>query len=355
MLLSYILALLSKESSLILPVLLALYHYSFKKKVKVKEFFSIGSLAVIYILLRITILKALLANRSYTTNLFQRLPGFFVAITNYVKLLFFPFNLHMEYRLRVFNAGDLKVILGAVILLVLLVYAFRRRESNKLVFFSILWFFVALLPVSNLYPINAYMAEHWLYLPSIGFFLLAAKAISFFYKVERFKVFTKVFVVSSLVFYSYLTIRQNIFWREPIAFYEYTLKYAPDSPRVHYNLGNTYNDIDKREESVAAYKKAIEMKANYTEAYSNLGSVYTDMGKNEEAVAVYKKAVEIKADHADVHYNLGAAYMNMNKTEKAIAAYKKAIEIKDDHKKLYYIKMLHKQVVRFSKKVGING
>ena len=36
------------------------------------------------------------------------------------------------------------------------------------------WFLVGFLPISNLFSLNASVAEHWLYLPSIGFLLFLA-------------------------------------------------------------------------------------------------------------------------------------------------------------------------------------
>ena len=88
-----------------------------------------------------------------------------------MRLMVLPFNLHMEYVARLFAFSDPKVIGGIILLISLLIYAIKARNKNALMSFSILWFFIAIFPVSNLYPINAYMAEHWLYIPSIGFFL----------------------------------------------------------------------------------------------------------------------------------------------------------------------------------------
>jgi len=34
--------------------------------------------------------------------------------------------------------------------------------------FAVAWFFVALLPVANIVPLSTFMAEHWLYVPSMG-------------------------------------------------------------------------------------------------------------------------------------------------------------------------------------------
>jgi len=335
MMVSYALALFSRENSLILPVLVLLYHYSFKKKLKIKEFFSLVSIAFVYILLRITILKALLEGDINNTTLLQRLPGFFVAITNYIKLLFLPTNLHMEYGGDLVRWGNPQAILGAVLLFALVIFAFRKKENNRLTFFAFTWFFVALLPVSNLYPINAYMAEHWLYVPSIGFFLIVAKVISSLCRTKDFRIFAVMIAISSITFYSYLTIRQNRHWRDSISFYEHALKSSPSSPRLHSNLGGAYHAIDKNEKAIAAYKKAIEIKPDNAEAYYGLGVVYLATHRNEEAIIVYKKTIEIKNDYAKAYYNLGSAYHAVGKNEEAIAVYKKAIKIKPDYVNAY--------------------
>lgn len=336
MLLSYALALLSKESSLILPVLLLVYHYSFKERLKVRAFFSIVGLSVVYIIIRLTILKTLLVDVAHTTTLAQRLPGFFTAITSYMQLLFLPLNLHMEYVTANILWGNIKVVLGIVIVFASLICVFMRKKDNPLIFFSVVWFFVALLPVSNIYPINAYMSEHWLYVPSIGFFVVIAQAIILLYRRRGFKIFAIIIAVSSLIFYSYLTIKQNTYWSESINFYKYTLKHAPDSYRVHYNLGVAYKAIGKREEAIHAYKKAIKIKDDYTEAYNDLGTVYYASHKNEEAIAAYKKAIEIEEDYTAAHNNLGNIYYVSHKYDEAIHSYTKAIEIDPDLLEAHY-------------------
>lgn len=336
MLFSYALALLSKESSLILPVLLLLYHYSFKKKVHIKNFFLIVGISLIYVLLRVTVFKAILPDVTNTATLGQRLPGVFAAITSYVRLLFLPLDLHMEYGHPLFRFSDPKCILGMSLLLALLTVAFRKREDSPLISFSLSWFFIALLPVLNLYPINAYMAEHWLYLPSIGFFLVAAKGLQSFYKVQALRILAVSFVIGLLAWHSYLTVKQNVYWREPLLFFQRLLKYAPDSARVYYNLGNEYHNNGEDEEAIAAWKKAIEIRPDYETAYNNLGNTYLALNKGGEAISAYKKAIEIKNDHANAYYNLGNAYFSINKIEEAIASWKKATEIKKDYKEAYH-------------------
>jgi len=336
MTLSYIGAVLSREGSLILPVLLLLYHYTFTKRIKLKVFSPFLVITFIYILLRVTFLRTFLAHPVSSVAFFQRVPGFFVAITNYIRLLVAPFHLfHMEYGNLLFNLASPKAILGILIVFSSLIYAVRNRNSSKLVFFSISWFFVALLPVSNLlYPLNVYMADNWLYVPSIGAFLLLAKILSYLYRKEKGKIPVFVLIVSLLSFYFYLTIKQNEYFARPIAFYKRILKYAPDSKRVHHGLGDAYRDIGKKEEAILWYKKAIEIDPNYAEVYNNLGNIYKDI-KKEEAIASYKKAIELNPNYAEAYNNLGNIYKDIDKKEEAIALYKEAIKENPDFAAAY--------------------
>ncbi|MFC1624164.1 tetratricopeptide repeat protein [Candidatus Omnitrophota bacterium] len=336
MLLSYIASLLSREASLILIVLALLYHYSFRKKMRLRNLLSLLVIAIIYILLRLTLLKDLVSHAPISTTFLQRLPGFFVAITNYIKLLVFPFHLlHMEYGIGLFNITNPGAIIGILILFSSLIYAFRKKDNN-LISFSICWFFVALLPVSNIfYPLNAYMADNWLYIPSLGAFIIIAKGLTYLYRDKRFQILTLFFTLGLLSTFSYLTIKENKYFGEPIAFYKRVLEYAPRSSRVYYNLGNTYRDVGNTKEAISSYKKAIEVNPNHVETYNNLGNIYKDTGKTKEAIPLYKKALELDPDYLAAYNNLGVAYVDIGKTKEAMLLYKKALELNPDHAEVY--------------------
>ncbi|MCM8782290.1 MAG: tetratricopeptide repeat protein, partial [Candidatus Omnitrophica bacterium] len=257
------------------------------------------------------------------STLYKRVPGFFVAIANYFSLLFVPLNLHMEYGQKLFTFANPRAILGMAILFLFLTYAFLKRHNDRLVFFAILWFFVALLPVSNLYPINAYMAEHWLYLPSVSFFLILGYGLTSMYNIKKLRYFALIFLISILCIYSYLTIKQNSYWEESIAFYNRTLRYAPDSARIYYNLGRTYSGMGMRYKAIDSYKKAIEIDPTYAYAYNNLGVEYKEMGKKGDAISLFKKAIELNPNCQQPYKNLCSIYANIGREKEAIAIYKK--------------------------------
>jgi len=336
MLLSYALALLSKENAIILPALLLLYHYSFKEKIKIKQFASVLAPAVIYILLRVTVLRSSLPAELHFTDLFRRIPGFFAAITDYTRLLLAPFSLHMEYGNGLFNLAHPKAIAGILIVSLLPAYAFRKKKADKLFFFCISWFFIALLPVTNIYPpLPFYMTEHYLYLPSIGFFIILARGLISLYSVKRLKWLGIFLTGSLLIFYSGMTINQNNYWKNLLTFYEKTLKYAPDNVKVNSDLGNLYNDTGRYKEAINLLEKAIQLDPTYANSYNNLGNSYYAIGNIKEAISLYNKSLRLKP-HANTYNNLANAYAATGDVDKAISILKKAIEFNPEYPRSYY-------------------
>ncbi|MBU1869784.1 MAG: tetratricopeptide repeat protein [Candidatus Omnitrophica bacterium] len=325
-LVSFALSLFSRENALIFPAVILLYHFSFKVKMRLAGFLSILALTIAYLILRLAGLGSFLPPEHIETTLLERLPGFFVAITNYTRLLILPLNLHMEYGSGLFRFYDFKVILGFIIFVSLLIYAFKKRNADKLASFSILWFFITLLPSSNIYPINAYMAEHWLYLPSIGFFLIVANSLNLLRKKGRLKASIAI-LACLLLAYSFLTIQQNNFWRNPVVFYGRTLKLSPNSVKIYNNLGLAYYESSKPIEAIACYEKALKIDPRHASSLNNLGVVYRHMGKRQEAIDLFKRALAINPDSAEAYYNLGAIYYGFGKKEEAAGFYKKAMQI----------------------------
>ncbi|MFH1752949.1 MAG: tetratricopeptide repeat protein [Candidatus Omnitrophota bacterium] len=370
----YVLALFSKELSLAFPIALLLYHYAFKKKVRAAAFTPMVCAAAVYIFLRTAVLKIPAPHTLAATSFLERLPGFFAAMTNYMRLLFLPLDLHMIYANRTFSWFYPGTLSGVLIVSCLLWHALKKREENKLTFFSISWFFIWLLPLSNLYPINAYMAEHWLYVPSMAFSLMLAKALMSLpgrNKNRRIGFHVSAGILTALLaFYSFLTIRHAGYWKEPAAVYERALRFSPDNAGIYNNLGNTHrgagmmkkamdsyetairvdpgsaaayngmggllSEIEKTKEALEFLKKAEALKPGDADIYNNLGIAYLQMGDEKEAEAYFKKALEANPFHALTYNSLGNLYNSKGDTEKAVEAYAKAVEISPDYAAAYY-------------------
>ena len=309
-----------------------------RRRIKRKEIFFLFILSSLYLIARHALLKLPLAGVE-TPPFTVRTINFFCALLDYLKLLILPFNLHVEYGKAPGALNIAKIIAGATIFSGLLVYAFKKRKENYLVTFSILWFFLTLLPYANIYPINAYMAEHWLYLPSIGFFLVIAEKLSFLYKKNNLRLPLILLTLSLVIFYSIRTIQQNNYWREPLAFYKRTLRYSPKSARMWKNLADEYYMAGDFRKAVKLYKKTLaiepKLKNEHEWVYNALGMYYFNHQDIPKAVRYLKKSLQTTPS-APAHYNLGLAYSALGNYKKAIEEYNQTIAMNNETPGIYY-------------------
>lgn len=108
------------------------------------------------------------------------------ALGGYGQIFLWPVRLFVDRRLAAESAlmagspagwqlwSSPETLLGLVALALLLVSWFTTGEGRALRRLGCGGFAGAFLPISNLFSLNAAIAEHWLYLPSIGLLLLGA-------------------------------------------------------------------------------------------------------------------------------------------------------------------------------------
>ncbi len=301
-LLSFILALFSKENAVVLPFLLWFYHYAFARKISFRRLLPFFAILGGYILFRLLVLPGP-GGLISPAILLERLPVFFAGISEYPRLLLFPFDLHIEYARQISGFSDIKVVAGLILAAGLLILAWRNRSANRGIFFALGWFFITFLPVSNVYPVShSFIMEHYLYLPSLGFFIVLAILLRRPSK-NRFLVFSlRFFATGLLVIYCCLCWRQAGYWKQPLVFYQRTLHYAPQSWRF-------YNEL------------ALE---------------YAGAGDNLNAEAAYKEALRINPDAIGIDYNLLNLYRQANDREKIQAAEQELIQRQEKTLKDYY-------------------
>ena len=94
------------------------------------------------------------------------------ALGDYTRLIAFPTKLYMERSLaegRVYLA-----MLGGVAAIAAAMLWRSKAPGQGLRRLGCAWFAAGFLPISNLFPLNAQVAEHWIYLASVGALLFVA-------------------------------------------------------------------------------------------------------------------------------------------------------------------------------------
>ena len=100
------------------------------------------------------------------------------VIPYYIKLLFIPTNLNLDYDWPIIRHLDLTTVLFFILLSSIASISIWTYRKARLVSFGIIWFFITLSVTSSFVVIYDVIFEHRLYLPSIGFALLIAVMIS---------------------------------------------------------------------------------------------------------------------------------------------------------------------------------
>lgn len=306
--LCYLLALMSKETAIVMPGLLALMALRNYKTYKpyIIQLLPFVAVIVTYLILRATTLNFKNSFNLYdqsnvfTDSLWVRLLTFCKIIVEYVKIIFWPAHLRMERGLAfATSAFDPQVILGVLIIIGLFVTVWWFWRRNFLISFGILWFFIAMVPTSNiLVPINGLVYEHWLYVPVVGAAAALAGLVSFWAdRLYRNGRTYKPYIIIAVVVLTLLcliarTIIRIQDWREPVVFYKQTLKFAPKDYKILNNLGMVLANKGDLQESINYYNLAIAEDSRNPIAYHNLANTYAGLGDLNLAVEYYKKALE---------------------------------------------------------------
>lgn len=331
----FVLAILSKETMIILPLLFILYEFiSDKNNLKgFKKAIPFFAISFGYFISRITFLNfgntlnLYESSNIYTEFLFVRIFTFLASLLEYYSLLLWPTNLHMERSFPVFvSFFSPKVFISFLIFVGLAFLAYYSLKRKKhIIFFGICWFFISFLPMSGiLVPVNSFLLEHWLYFSSIGFFIIFSYFVHRLLKVKKQRLLAVIIIVLLVSCLVVTTINQNKNWENPIIFYNNILKYEEGTPRVYNNLAMAYSDRGKRDLAKKYYKKSIKQSSNYPQPHYNLARVYIEQKKYSEAIYHLEKSININPNFFYSYYLLGEVYEEQNKTQLAKKYYKKA-------------------------------
>ncbi|MEA3463930.1 MAG: tetratricopeptide repeat protein, partial [Patescibacteria group bacterium] len=219
------------------------------------------------------------------------------------------------------------VLIFAVILAIITIICVKTWRQDRMITFGFLWFFIILLPRTNIWQINRPMYEHWLYLPMIGFWLaLFSLLILVFQKIKKkqnklalplaYAGFAALAVC--ILSFSALTVLRNNDWQNAITFYEKNLHYTPNSFIQHNNLGMAYADAGREQEAIIEYRKAIAISDVYPQVHYNFGNSLRALSKTDEAIEEYYKAIKMSPTFSMPYNNLLAIYLEQDNQEKII-------------------------------------
>jgi len=325
-----VLALLSKESMVIFPLLasvLVLYQWELydkdERRWRVSVVGGMIGMSLMYLVLRATTLNftgtiGLTGEENeYTTNVLVRIATFICNIWEYVKMTVAPFVLYLERPYVAYTSVlSLRGLFGIGSVAVGSVLAYRSFRERTILFVALGWIAIAFLPVSGIIPLNAMFLEHWMYVPLVGVAIGVAAFYDSLTKEQVRALFLSIFACF-LVFFSIRTIVRNTQWADPVTFYLQELEYSPNSARVRNNLAMEYADEEKYDAAIAEYTRAIELYDVYPQTHNNLAMVYGALGRYGDAESEFFKALRIDNTFLYSYRGLLQLYEQTEQTEEA--------------------------------------
>ena len=302
---AYALSLFAKEMAMPLPALLLGYDLYFRRECDRREwmqrtwvYVSLGLTAVVYMLLRTYVLGKVGQVLYHGGSAYMTFLLMLKALVIYVRLMFVPIGLslsrHFQTSPSLFEPSVFLSLCFVLFSIAIGVLTFRR---NALLSFGIFWFAVTILPVSNIIPVNAIVADRFLYGPSIGFcFLVAAWFTKLCGESERITS-PVVAALAPLVFCCMmLSINRNNEFDNPILLWQKTAQSSPTSFVAYNNLGMHYMKQGMLLEAIESLEKSVEINGDLTQAHQNLAMCYAKKGDTALAAKYYKSAISLIED-----------------------------------------------------------
>lgn len=233
------------------------------------------------------------------------------SLGDYTRLLVYPGNLYMERTILDpasynGNAGwrgaagiEYLSFLGLATLFTLGIGCFRRGKGQAIRVFGAGWFFASYLPISNLISLNATVAEHWLYLPSVGFLIFLAGFVPDL--PLRFRRASIAFACLALVGLSARSVVRSTDWADEETFYTQTINSGGSSVRAAVNLAEIYSQRGELAAAERLFRIVLELTPDYPMARNNLANLLHKQGRKAEAQALFdssaKAAVATRQDY----------------------------------------------------------
>ncbi|MFA6451739.1 MAG: tetratricopeptide repeat protein, partial [bacterium] len=207
----------------------------------------------------------------------------------YLKLLIFPLRQCADYVVPALHSlGNIAALLSVTGLALFIAAAVYFRGRARYAGFAMAFFLLSFLPVSNIIPFGAAMADRYMYIPSFAICLALAALV------ERLRPGAYRFALAFLIIASLFTltfIREDV-WRSDYSLWGDTAKCAPESAKAYLNLGNAYLRDARPENAIQCYKK-VPSRTGYYERdkyYYNLGLALESAGKPEAARRAFESA-----------------------------------------------------------------
>lgn len=341
----FMLALLSKETAIVLPAILVAYDFSKKGFAFLKG--SLAYLPFIIIALAYMVVRTRIIGGVVHYKNIDLPPGLYLLnilpiIPRYIWKFMMPFPLNASYVFHQVNTPFEAAALISFLFMGAYAAAIFLFRKDRMVFLALLWIVIALLPALYLPAIPGGFAERYFYLPCAAASILIAYALKRVFFDEGSPLVKKSgaaigFMAVLLAVYAAADVKRASVWKDDFTLWGDTVKKSPDSPAAHAHLAWAAHKKRDFRNAINEYKEVIRIgQDKKTEALFNLGAIYMDTGDYTGAITVLGEALTMEPGSAEAHYNIAMAYHETKDPANAILHYREAIRLNPRNDNAYF-------------------
>jgi len=115
--------------------------------------------------------------------------------------------------------------------------------------------------------------------------------------------------------------------RQAVQTFRKALHHHSDDHRIHFNLGNTFYEMQQVEQALNCYMDALDQKPDYVPALTHLADIYELAGEEGKATELFEYITQVNPDDPVGHFNLGNRYLRVGNGLEASRSYRKALEL----------------------------
>ena len=331
------LAMASKSSTVILPVVLCLCawwiegRWQSRNLIKIAPIFLLSLAASAISIWTQKLQMATFSGPHWSRTWPERLAMAGDTVWFYLGKLCWPQPLMMLYPRWKIDAGQLISYAPLLAVLVLLFFLWLKRKSwLRSSFFTFAYFLAALFPVLGLVDNAVFryalVFDHFQYLAGMG--PLALVGAGFVGLADTLIPGRR--ALQSLLGAGVLLLLGTLSWQRAGAFQDEqtlwtdALAKNPDCGAGYNNLGIALFDKGRADEAISLYQKAEKLDPYNVNVYNNLGIALVQQGRVDEAIPQFQKALEIDPGEARAYSNLGVALVQKGQVDKALPLYQES-------------------------------
>ncbi|HNX91213.1 MAG TPA: tetratricopeptide repeat protein, partial [Candidatus Omnitrophota bacterium] len=324
---AFLFAMLSKEMAVMVPFLLVAMDAVLLgriRKFKFQDHIPVFLFLAVYSVFHQFFFKGRYHEMFSARDIAASFVSFGKMIIDFVTVAVCPIGLHMRQ-------GGLPVWMTAffmIVMAIMTVALFYLKKDRRELFFSTVFFMIAIAPMFFVVRYFKVYAEHWMYTASIGIFLFVSIVIGrLFLAGKEAKIISSAVLLGMVFFYSSVTMTQTRYWATDRALSERVLSFSDKDASAQYYEAFSYMKDKKYEESLNVMDRHMADNKKDPRAWYIKGRFELTAGKAEDARKDFEEAVKVNPVFDDAHFGLALVYLGRGEKEAGVAALNKVLSI----------------------------